>query len=155
MASSRPKFKALALIISLSLPGLWLALAAWLRRQIKTFSLTILHSNDLHSHEDSFLEEKDVGGMPRIAHLIRAAKKNNPNVLAVDAGDIFQGTGYFELYKGETDVECLNLGGYNILHHGQPRQDLTRDRQIWASSSSGAKFDVVNCNLDVSSKNLI
>ena len=88
--------------------------------------------------------------MPRIAHLIRAAKKNNPNVLAVDAGDIFQGTGYFELYKGETDVECLNLGGYDVYTMGN--HEFDEGPANLGKQLKRAKFDVVNCNLDVSSE---
>lgn len=113
------------------------------------FSIIILHSNDLHSHEDSFVEHgKNIGGIPRIAYLIKQAKKNNPNVLAVDAGDIFQGTGYFETYKGETDVECLNKAGYDVYTIGNHEFDEGPDNL--AKQLKLAKFDVVNCNMDLS-----
>lgn len=95
-------------------------------------------------------EGKSVGGLPRIAHIIRTTRKNYPNVLVVDAGDIFQGTGYFENYQGETDVECLNRAGYDVYTIGNHEFDV-------GSANLGkllkrAKFDVVDCNLDVSAE---
>ena len=60
----------------------------------------ILHTNDLHAHDEAFVEKgRNVGGMARIAHLIRAERAKNPNVLAIDAGDIFQGTSFFRVYQ--------------------------------------------------------
>lgn len=91
-----------------------------------------------------------VGGMARIAHLIRSAKKNHKNVLAVDAGDIFQGTAFFENYKGETDVECLNKAGYDIYTIGN--HEFDDGPENLGKQLKLAKFDVINCNLDVSSE---
>lgn len=115
----------------------------------ESFSFTILHSNDIHSHEDSFLENgKNVGGMSRIAYLIKNLKKNNPKVLAVDAGDVFQGTAFFENYKGETDIECLSQAGYDIFTPGN--HDFDEGPENLAKQLKNAKFDVINCNLDLS-----
>lgn len=110
-------------------------------------SFTILHTNDIHSHNDSFTEGgRVIGGMPRIAHLIKTVKKSNPNVLAIDAGDIFQGTPYFEEYHGKAEIECLNKAGYDIYTIGNHEFDdgatnLGKQLEL-------AKFDVINCNLD-------
>lgn len=86
--------------------------------------------------------------MPRIAYLIKEAKKNNPKVLAIDAGDIFQGTAYFETYKGETDVECLNKAGYDIYCIGN--HEFDEGPENLGKQLHRAKFDIIDCNLDVS-----
>lgn len=110
-------------------------------------SFTILHTNDIHSHNDSFTEGgRLIGGMPRIAHLIKTIRKTTPNVLAIDAGDIFQGTPYFEQYHGEAEIECLNKAGYDIYTIGNHEFDdgaTNLGKQI-----ERAKFDILNCNLD-------
>lgn len=113
----------------------------------KTLALTILHTNDIHSHNDSFTEGgRVIGGMPRIAHLIKSIKKSTPNVLAVDAGDIFQGTPYFEQYHGQAEIECLNKSGYDIYTIGN--HEFDDGAANLAKQLARAKFDVVNCNLD-------
>ena len=58
--------------------------------------ITILHTNDVHSHIDPFPKEHsefpNLGGLARRATLVEAIRKENPNTLLFDAGDIFQGT---------------------------------------------------------------
>ena len=152
MLSTRPKLQFLILTMALCLPGL-LPGPAWSagKPSQEKFSFTILHSNDLHSHEDNFLEHgKNLGGLPRIAYLIKTAKKNNPRVLAIDAGDIFQGTAFFEQYKGETDVQCLNMAGYDIYTIGN--HEFDEGPANLGKQLKLAKFDVISCNLDVSSE---
>ncbi len=150
MLSTRPKFFLLALLTALSLPVFNFSPSVFAEdASQEKFAFTILHSNDIHAHEDSYVEHgKNIGGMPRIAHLIKEAKKNNPRVLAVDAGDIFQGTAYFEQYKGETEVECLNKAGYDVYCIGNHEFDegpVNLGKQLHL-----AKFDIIDCNLDVS-----
>ncbi|MBX9722257.1 MAG: bifunctional metallophosphatase/5'-nucleotidase, partial [Candidatus Obscuribacterales bacterium] len=151
MFRTSPKLASLSLIIALSLPAFYArpAFSDDTASQEK-FTITILHSNDTHSHEDSFVEHgKNLGGMPRIAHVIREAKKNNKHVLAVDAGDIFQGTGFFETYKGEVEIECMNKAGYDLYTIGN--HDFDEGPENLGKQLKNAKFDVISCNLDVSS----
>ena len=67
--------------------------------------ITILHTNDTHSHIDPLPVDDphypDKGGVARRAVLINQVRKENPNTLLFDAGDIFQGTPYFNYYGGE------------------------------------------------------
>lgn len=113
----------------------------------KNLSFTILHTNDIHSHNDSFTEGgRSIGGLPRIAHLIKTLKTGNDKVLAIDAGDIFQGTPYFEQYHGQAEIECLNKAGYDIYTIGNHEFDdgaTNLGKQL-----SLARFDVLNCNMD-------
>ena len=86
--------------------------------------LTILHTNDLHAHDEPFEEYgRKVGGLARIGYLIRAIRKDTPNVLAIDAGDIFQGTTFYKLYHGEVEVQLLNQAGYDIYTIGNHEFD--------------------------------
>jgi 5'-nucleotidase / UDP-sugar diphosphatase len=112
-----------------------------------TFSLTILHTNDLHSHDQSFSERgKTLGGMARLAHLIRKYRAASPHCLTIDAGDIFQGTPFFTIYKGEVEVEMLNRAGYDLYTIGNHEFDDGGNNL--AKQLSKARFDVLSCNLD-------
>jgi 5'-nucleotidase len=71
---------------------------------LDTKHLTILHTNDVHSYIDPFPanhpKNPNMGGVVRRAAVIEMIRKENPNVLLLDAGDIFQGTPYFNYYGG-------------------------------------------------------
>src|SRR5215217_3711551 len=64
--------------------------------------LTILHTNDVHSRVEPFpmdgSRNQGMGGVARRASLIKKIRAEQENVLLFDAGDIFQGTPYFNLY---------------------------------------------------------
>jgi 5'-nucleotidase len=110
---------------------------------------TILHTNDLHAHDDPYLDHgKSIGGMDRIAHLIRSIRSKNPDCLAIDAGDIFQGTPYFTFYHGAVEVQMLNDAGYDIYTIGN--HEFDDGPANLAEQLSKAKFDIIDCNLDAS-----
>ncbi len=84
--------------------------------------LTILHTNDVHSRLDPFpmdgSRNAGLGGVARRMTLIEQIRQEQVNghprhVLLFDAGDVFQGTPYFNLYKGEPEVLAMNRLGYN------------------------------------------
>src|SRR5262245_35574884 len=72
--------------------------------------LTILHTNDVHSRLDPFPSDAGPnagkGGIAARAALINSIRKENGHVLLLDAGDIFQGTPYFNMYKGEPEIKA-------------------------------------------------
>lgn len=78
--------------------------------------LTILHTNDIHCHIDSFPEDdplyKGQGGLARMAATINRIRQDEENVLLLDAGDMFQGTPYFNYYKGELIWKVMSKMGY-------------------------------------------
>ncbi|GAB4034763.1 metallophosphatase [Spirosoma jeollabukense] len=80
-------------------------------------SLTILHTNDVHSRLDPFpmdgSRNAGKGGVTRRATLIQKIRQEQKNVLVFDAGDIFQGTPYFNLYKGEPEILAMDRLGYD------------------------------------------
>ena len=69
--------------------------------------LTILHTNDVHSRLEPFpmdgSRNQGLGGVAARASLIQQIRQENPHTILLDAGDIFQGTPYFNLYKGEPE----------------------------------------------------
>ena len=67
--------------------------------------ITILHTNDMHSHIHPFTSgrNKGLGGMAQRAGLIKLIRAQEDHVLLLDAGDIFQGTPYFNFYAGELE----------------------------------------------------
>ena len=83
----------------------------------KPTALTILHTNDVHSRLDPFpldgSRNAGRGGVARRATLIEQIRQQTPNVLLFDAGDIFQGTPYFNLYNGEPEILAMNQLGYD------------------------------------------
>lgn len=83
----------------------------------RSTNLTILHTNDVHSRLDPFPMDgsRNAGraGVARRAALISQIRQQEANVLLFDAGDLFQGTPYFNLYKGEPEVLVMNKLGYD------------------------------------------
>jgi 5'-nucleotidase len=76
----------------LSLSGI--STDVWAKKEVT--KITILHTNDVHSHIDPFPDNDPkypgLGGVARRASIIKEIRKQNPNTLLLDAGDIFQGT---------------------------------------------------------------
>ncbi len=112
-------------------------------------TFTILHTNDLHAHDSSFMEKGHlVGGIARIASLIKEIRGNTKNVVVVDAGDIFQGTPFFKLYHGQVEVDMLNAAGYDVYTIGN--HEFDDGARNLAERLKSAKFDIVSANLDAS-----
>jgi 5'-nucleotidase len=88
----------------------------------KATKITILHTNDVHSHIDPFGPEDErnanKGGIARRASLIESLRKENPNTLLLDAGDIFQGTPYFNYYGGELEFKLMSKLKYDAATIG-------------------------------------
>ena len=84
--------------------------------------LTILHTNDVHSRIEPFPEDGSrnagLGGVARRASLIKQIRAEEAQVLLLDAGDIFQGTPYFNLYGGELEIKLMSKLGYDAATMG-------------------------------------
>ena len=84
--------------------------------------LTILHTNDVHSRIEPFPEDGSrnagLGGVARRASLIKQIRAEEEQVLLLDAGDIFQGTPYFNLYGGELEIKLMSKLGYDAATIG-------------------------------------
>jgi 5'-nucleotidase len=89
--------------------------------------LSILHTNDIHCHIDPFPETDPSysgrGGLARLSALVKEIKNENDNILLVDAGDMFQGTPYFNFYKGELIMKVMTKMGYEASTIGNHEFD--------------------------------
>jgi 5'-nucleotidase len=113
--------------------------------------ITILHTNDTHSQIDP-LPENDKqypgkGGVARRATLVKRIRKENPNTLLIDAGDVFQGTPYFNFYRGEVEYKSMSLIGYDVGTLGN--HDFDNGVDALAAAMKFANFDFVSSNYDV------
>lgn len=83
--------------------------------------LTILHTNDTHSRIDPFPASSKyagLGGVAKRATLINQIRDENEHVLLLDAGDIFQGTPYFNMYGGELEFKLMSEMKYDAATLG-------------------------------------
>lgn len=84
--------------------------------------LTILHTNDVHSRIEPFPMDgskyQGLGGTARRAALIKKIRSEETNVLLFDAGDIFQGTPYFNKFGGEIEMKLMTAMGYDAATMG-------------------------------------
>ena len=112
--------------------------------------LTILHTNDVHSYIDPFPanhpKNPNLGGVARRAAIIENIRKENPNVLLLDAGDIFQGTPYFNYYGGELEFKLMSMMKYDIATIGNHDFDNGIDGLF--AQLPNASFEFVNANYD-------
>ena len=82
--------------------------------------ITILHTNDMHSRVEPFSSGKfkGFGGMAQRSSIIEEIRKKEKNVLLFDAGDIFQGTPYFNYYGGEIEFKLMSEMKYDAATLG-------------------------------------
>lgn len=88
-----------------------------------------------------------MGGVARRAALIESIKKENPNVLLLDAGDIFQGTPYFNYFGGELEFKLMSLMQYDLSTMGN--HDFDNGIDGFYAQLPHAKFDFVSANYDL------
>ncbi len=114
--------------------------------------LTVLHTNDVHSYIDPFANDHPrnpgQGGVARRAALIESIRKESGNVLLLDAGDIFQGTPYFNFYGGELEIKLMSMMGYDLGTLGN--HDFDNGIEGFHKQLPHAKFDFVSANYDFS-----
>ncbi|WP_445382396.1 bifunctional metallophosphatase/5'-nucleotidase [Robiginitalea sp. IMCC43444] len=112
--------------------------------------ITLLHTNDVHSHIDPFPADHgrfpNLGGVARRASLIEQVRTENPNTLLLDAGDIFQGTPYFNFYGGELEFRLMNRMGYHAATLGN--HDFDAGLQGLLAQIPKAKFAFLSANYD-------
>lgn len=118
----------------------------------KTTKITILHTNDVHSHIDPFGPEDgrnaNMGGVARRATLIESIRKENPNTLLLDAGDIFQGTPYFNYYGGELEFKLMSKLKYDAATIGN--HDFDNGIDGLYAQLPHAEFEFISSNYDFS-----
>ena len=116
----------------------------------ETKKITILHTNDVHSHIDPFPADHprnaNMGGAARRAALIENIRKEEENVLLLDAGDIFQGTPYFNYYGGELEFKLMSMMQYDLATMGN--HDFDNGIDGFYAQLPHAEFEFVSANYD-------
>lgn len=122
--------------------------------QAQNKELVVIHTNDTHSQIEPFTYKADtnVGGFLRRDAFIREARRQHPNLLLLDAGDYSQGTPYFNMFKGYTEVHLMNAMGYDAATLGN--HEFDNGCAALAKRLKKAKYVTVCANYDFYNKNL-
>jgi len=114
--------------------------------------ITLLHTNDLHSQIEAFSSDHHRfpgrGGFAQRASLIRKIRETEKNVLLFDAGDIYQGTPYFNYFKGELEFKLMSdikYDGATIGNH-----EFDNGLEGLEKNLKFAKFPFISSNYDFS-----
>lgn len=112
--------------------------------------LTILHTNDVHSHIEPFPSDHprnpNMGGVTNRAQIIEKIRNENPNVLLLDAGDSFQGTPYFNFFGGAIEWQLMSKLNYQATTIGN--HEFDNGLQGILQNVPYAEFDILSANYD-------
>lgn len=118
--------------------------------------ITILHTNDVHSHLESFPSDHSKfanrGGAAKRKFYFDQIRKENPNTLILDAGDSFQGTPFFNYYGGELEFKTMSKLGYHATTIGNHEFDNGIDNI--AAQLAHADFDLISANYNLDNTSL-
>jgi len=131
------------------------------------YSLTILHTNDMHSRIESIsrfdstcgAEDEAAGecfgGIARVATMVDQKREElaDQNVVLLDAGDPFQGSLFYTTYKGAAEAEFMEEIGYDVMAVGNHEFDDGPPKL--AEFIDAVSFPVISGNLDLSSSELL
>lgn len=114
--------------------------------------ITILHTNDTHSRIDPFPADDSkypgLGGVARRMTIVDQIRSEENQVLLLDAGDIFQGTPYFNLYGGEVEFKMMSAMKYDAATMGN--HDFDGGLDGFEKALPYAEFPFLCANYDFS-----
>lgn len=127
------------------------------------YALTILHTNDIHAHlaafdalgafcdQDKAAKGACLGGTARLATAVAAERAKGGNTVLLDAGDQFQGTLFFTVFKGKANAVVMNRLGYDAMVLGNHEFD---DGPVTlANFIRSLKFPMLGANVTVDAGN--
>ncbi|MBO0359240.1 metallophosphatase [Hymenobacter sp. BT186] len=133
---------------SVSLLGLSVPAVA----ETKADRLVILHTNDMHSRIEPFpanaAQYAGMGGMAHRASLIKQIRAQEPHVLLLDSGDIWQGTPYFNFFMGELEYKLMSEMQYDASTLGN--HDFDNGLEGLQKQLPNATFPFLIANYDFS-----
>ncbi len=116
--------------------------------------LVILHTNDVHSRMEPFpmdgSRNQGQGGVATRAAIIKKIRAEEEHVLLFDAGDIFQGTPYFNIYKGEPEIKAMTAMEYDACTIGNHDFDAGMEN-LATQLTRHANFPMLISNYDFTS----
>lgn len=125
-------------------------ISATLSSSSKSKRIVILHTNDTHSNIESFPvnhpKYPGMGGVAKRFTLIQKIRNENEHVLLLDAGDIFQGTPYFNTFNGELEMKLMSKMGYDAATMGNHDFDIGLDGFLNAKKHANFSFVCSNYN---------
>lgn len=117
----------------------------------KSKQLVILHTNDFHSRFEPFPKNHrkwpNKGGISRLSTVISKIKQEHEHVLLLDSGDVFQGTPYFNIFKGNPELEWMKTMNYDATTIGNHDFDLGIDHL--SNIRTQYNTPTVNCNYSI------
>ncbi|MGB7338738.1 MAG: 5'-nucleotidase C-terminal domain-containing protein [Phototrophicaceae bacterium] len=113
-------------------------------------TLTILHTNDTHSHHEG---DSDGGGAARMATVINQVRAEEDNVILLDGGDRFTGTLFHTVYLGQDNVRIMNLMEYDAMALGN--HEFDNGDEVLADFVNGVNFPVLAANIDFSASPIL
>ncbi len=112
--------------------------------------LTILHTNDLHSHYQPSKDEFGLGGVARLAAAIRQARASVTNSILLDGGDWSEGSIYYNLGTGRTALELMQELGYDAAVVGNHDWLNGPDQLLSILNQVNLDTKILAANLDFS-----
>ncbi len=116
----------------------------------KKQQLTILHTNDTHSNIDPFppnhAKFPNRGGVAARYELLKHIRSEEEQVLLLDAGDIFQGTPYFNRFGGELEMKVMSKMAYDAATMGN--HDFDAGMEGFRKAKQHADFPFLCANYD-------
>ena len=113
--------------------------------------ITILYTNDTHARLDPFpsnaKEFAGLGGIARRGSLVKKVRATQKNVLLLDAGDVFQGTPWFDVYGGKVDLKLMTEMKYDAMAVGN--HEFDRGTDGFAEAAQKAGFPILASNYSV------
>lgn len=117
-------------------------------RKNNGITLTILHSNDVHSQIDPFPDNHarfpGRGGFARRLAYAQKVRQQDPDTLIFDCGDFFQGTPYFNFYKGKLEISLMNRMKIDAATIGN--HEFDNGLEMLSERVSEAQFPMLNAN---------
>ncbi len=114
--------------------------------------LVILHTNDTHSTIEPFPSKHskfpNMGGVSKRNTIIQKIRSEEEHVLLLDAGDIFQGTPYFNTFNGELEMKLMSLLEYDAATMGN--HDFDIGLEGFLNAQQFANFPFLCANYDFS-----
>jgi len=111
-------------------------------------TITILYTNDTHARLEPFPQNArqlaGLGGIAKRASLVKKIRYEEEFVLLLDAGDVFQGTPWFDVYGGSVDFELMTQMNYDAMVMGN--HEFDRGLDGFADAAKKAGFPILAAN---------
>lgn len=146
-----------SLVVVVALLALHTAGQAFADRYVR---VTILHTNDTHSHllpfsypktcivdgqQITLPAYKNIGGIARRATIIKRIRALHQPVIVMDAGDLIDGSPFSVEYAGEADFAAANAAGYEVAVTGN--HEYSNTIANFLKRIKEAQFPVLGANV--------